>query len=317
MNNKKYIAVAIGAICVVIAAFSGAFLLAVMMPIDVDVSSELIAEKNLQEARYDIHTENLKRNTSTVSQSDVESRAEVNKKKDGPQDEVATDGPSFDAEGIFEATQKVRIDGNGNVILDHDTMLALNEALGQQGLEMDTLSLAQLKDLIQVAMPGKAGSQVALIVGNYYEYLKAKEEYEKLNQDNYLSQDYDARKSGIKALRESYLGADVSEKLFSQSDVENEFMRDNFELASDKEMTTEERQEKKEAIQKKYIDGVVEANGWKDRYSHFLSDKQQVIVSEKDDAASDDQKERVMDLWKSYFSEEEREKMESLQIPVL
>ncbi|WP_439133277.1 lipase secretion chaperone [Pseudomaricurvus sp.] len=317
MNNKKIIAIVLASVGVVVAAFAGAILLAEMQPVAVKPTPVLASDREPSEVRYNIYKDDTKNNMSTASQTEVDSGVRSGAQSNDTQDQVTSENPIFDAEGIFEATQKVRVDENGNVILDHDAMLALNEALGQQGLDMDTLSLAQLKDLIQVAMPGKAGSQVALVVGNYYEYLKAKDEYEKLNQDNHLVQDYDARKESIDALRESYLGSDVAEKLFSQSDAESEFMRDNFELASNKDLTSEERQKQKAEIAAKYVNNVVAANGWDGRYKKFVSDKEKLVEGAGEGGLSDVQKEKVMKLWESYFSEEEREKMESLQVPVL
>ncbi|MBU3069116.1 lipase chaperone [Aestuariicella sp. G3-2] len=317
MKNKKTIAVVLGCVAVVAAAFAGAVLLAEMQTVTVDASSVVVADPKAREVRYQIVNQNTGKNISTSSQSGDDADAGTHAGSEVLSGQSASGLAMFDAEGIFEATQKVRVDDSGNVILDHEAMLALNEALGQQGLELDTLSLAQLKDLIQVAMPGKAGSQVALVVGNYYEYLKAKEEFENLHQDNHLNQDYEQRQASIQALRESYLGAEVSEKLFAQSDAESEFMRASFELASNKELTAEERQTKKATIQNRYVNSVVEANGWQDRYKQFVAEKNKLLEESGGDNLSEDQKEKVITLWSSYFSEGEREKMEALQVPVL
>lgn len=317
MKNNKTIAVVFGCMGVIAAAFVGAVLLAEMQPVPLGKPSVAMADREMAEVRYQIRKENAEGNISKTTQSGVELNDGTNVDAEEVSDQSETGLAMFDAEGIFEATQKVRVDESGNVILDHEAMLALNEALGQQGLDLDTLSLAQLKDLIQVAMPGKAGSQVALVVGNYYEYLKAKQEFESLNQDNHLNQDYEQRKASIQALRESYLGAEVSDKLFAQSDAESEFMRANFELASNKELTGKERQKQKAEIQTKYVSSVIEANGWDDRYEKFITDKNKLMAGSEGGTLSEGQKDKVLNLWSTYFSEDEREKMEALQVPVL
>ncbi|GAB1267679.1 hypothetical protein NBRC116493_09320 [Aurantivibrio infirmus] len=134
----------------------------------------------------------------------------------------------FDVVFIYESLQDVRLDENKNVVIDHDTLTALNEALDENVLALDQRGLDKLQELIKIGLPGKPGEQTARIVGDYFNYLNAKKEFNKIYPANKDSpnklQDYRAQYQELLALRNLYLGEDVAQRLFEQEDIDAEYM---------------------------------------------------------------------------------------------
>jgi hypothetical protein len=87
------------------------------------------------------------------------------------------DSLPFTEESIYNALQAVKFDENGNIILDHDALISLDEALERIHNKLDSETLSILQDIIRQALPGLSGEQTAKIVGDYYVFLEAKEEY--------------------------------------------------------------------------------------------------------------------------------------------
>lgn len=304
----------------IVIAFSAAVFLAEIAPVDslpVDEVSLSQAQPNTETdyAHEPYGREKERHKMSKVSRAErdesVGRRAELGSDDITP---LSKNAPVFDAEAIFEATQKVRVDDQGAVVIDHDAMVVLQQVLGQRELQLDELALAELKDLIQYALPDPAGAQVAVIAGNYYAFLQAKREYEELNKSHdensgyELHDNYDAQHYALQVLREAYLGPEVAEKLFAQADAENKYMRDNFVLAENKNLTQKERQQQAEALKTEHLQRLLKINGWQSRYQQFSQEKQSLLESSAEESA-------VTELWRAHFTDAEREKMAALQIP--
>lgn len=314
MTIKKTFYAAGAAVAMVTAAFAAAVLLARLEPVDVGsiTSAERYAGTGAAAPTPDELSAKI---TSPLQRQHTHDHLQAPPPDQQSPSPPPGSAPSFNADAIFAATQKVRLDEYGSVVLDHDTMTLLQRTLGQQDLVMDELALAELKDLVEYAMPGPAGTQVALIVGNYYEFLRAKEGYETRADETGQAESYEDRQRQIQLLRETYLGADVADRLFAQSDAENAWMRANIELAAQKNLTEEERHQQLQEIRKQYVDSVLSANGWTQRYQQFVQQKEALIAVDGDD--SETRERAITELWHTHFSAEEREKMMALQIPAM
>jgi lipase chaperone protein len=152
--------------------------------------------------------------------------------------------PQFDADYIYNALKSVKLDENGDVITDHQALLALNETLAYSGLQLDRESLAELQEIIKLGLPGEAGEQTAEVVGNYYQYLDAEREFNTLYNAEVSSTDPKAQYEELLALRELYLGKDIADSLFEISNANARYMFESFRIKADSSLTDEEKRER-------------------------------------------------------------------------
>ena len=164
----------------------------------------------------------------------------------------------FTPQSVHDALQAVKVDQNGDLILDHDALLSLDEALERIYNKLDADRLKQLRDLIEEALPGKVGTQTAKLVEDYNAFLKAKEEFSQVyegspppyDQQSVASINNDeAIYSELKALRQVYLGNEAATKLFGVSDATAQFMFDSMKLELDKTMNAEQKNQRRLELQ--------------------------------------------------------------------
>lgn len=172
-------------------------------------------------------------------------------------EEEETETP-FTPQSVYDALQAVKLDENGNVVLDHDALVSLDEALERIYNQLDDQSANALRELIESALPGKAGQQTAELVDNYRQFLRAKEEFsqmyenttgqyretsiESLNSDQRLY-------SELQALREVYLGNQAATALFEVSDANAHYMFESMKLGLDDTLSVEDRLAKQKELE--------------------------------------------------------------------
>ena len=172
----------------------------------------------------------------------------------------STDVLPFTPQSVHDALYAVKLDENGDIILDHDALISLDETLERIYNRLDGESLAILRDLITDALPGKAGEQTAKLVEDYQQFLQAKEAFSQANeQPAYSSGEQTVAAiesdkllySELQQLREVHLGSDVAKSLFSISDANAEFMFESLKLEADQSLTADQRAAKYQEIQER------------------------------------------------------------------
>ena len=221
----------------------------------------------------------------------------------------------FSPESVFNALQAVKLDPDGNVILDHDAKLSLDEALERIYSIMDTQSIAALKQLIESALPGSTGEQVAQLVDDYLNYLIAKDEFSELYESaspppekatlNSIEKDQTLY-SELQALRNVHLGTDTAEALFRVEDASAKMMFDSMKLAQNTSLSAQERALAQEQIQARLIEESLNIDNWNSRYQAYL-DAREVIESSA--LSSDEIAQQITQLTSQHFTAEERQKM--------
>ncbi len=156
----------------------------------------------------------------------------------------------FTEKSVHDALQAVKLDENGDVILDHDALVSLDEALERIYNRLDGESLRELENLIESSLPGKAGKQTAKLVSDYQGFLEAKERFSQIhegsgydanNQQTLVTIERDIELySELQDLRELHLGAETAQQLFQQSDANAEFMFDSIKLGMQTDLTPEQ-----------------------------------------------------------------------------
>jgi hypothetical protein len=216
----------------------------------------------------------------------------------------------YTAESIYAALQQVNLDTQGNLVVDHAALLALRRTMGHRGLILDTLELAELQSLIEVGLPGEAGQQVAYIAGKYYNYLQAKNEYLELHRDAGTAKDFNTAQEQLQRLRHIHLGETLTRQLFSRSDAENTYFYERFKIASDRQLSPAEQQQKIAAASQRYRIGMASSLGLQDKYQSYLQQQQLLQKSQ----AIDNQEQQLQQLWQDTFSQQEQAALRAVNI---
>ena len=212
------------------------------------------------------------------------------------------------------ALQAVKVDANGDVVLDHATLIALDEALERIHAKLSPSDLQALKHLIMDALPGKVGEQVALLVENYTEFLGAKEIFsstqEALVEPSLETQenidDNEQLYNELKTLRELHLGENTANSLFSVTDASAAYMFDAMKLSLDTTLSEQEIAAAQQELQDKQIRDALSIDDWDARYDRFLDEWSTVKRSSLSEAA---QQQEFKALLAAHFTALEREKM--------
>lgn len=217
------------------------------------------------------------------------------------QDPAPSDSSApFDVTVIYEALQLVRVDENGDVVLDDTALKALDETLNYSDLALSAAELEELQELIRIGLPGKAGEQTARVVGDYYRFLDAKEEFEAV----YEVQDdrhYDSEYEELVSLRELYLGREVAQQLFAEQDKDARYMLAAMQLEADDSLTPEERSRQQRELAAQRDQGKDNA-GWDRRYAAFEQQRQYIVVA---GLSESEQAQQIEQLLGEHFSGEE------------
>ena len=234
----------------------------------------------------------------------------------------------FTAESVYNALQAVKVDEQGNIILDNDAMIALDEALERIYNQLSPQALAALQQLIRDALPGITGEQTAELVADYAEYLKAKEAFSAMHEgdnDDAFSNDgsdnthTDSAQAEIakinddaalyeelQALRTVHLGDEAATELFRVSDAAANYMFESMKLTMQTDVPREQLVQEQQRLYDQQISQALNIEDWDSRYALFKSNKDSIVNSSLSQSEKDRQ---VMQLIQQQFNAEEIEKM--------
>lgn len=242
---------------------------------------------------------------------------------DSSQIEIATDSGTllpFTAESVYNALQAVKLDADGNIILDHDALISLDETLERIHNRLDSESLSILQDLIKKALPGKAGEQTAQIVGDYYNFLEAKEEFSQLdealtdtNREETLesAENDEALYAELQSLREVHMGNEATNTLFRISDANAKYMFDSMKLERDSSLTPAEKENRRKEFEAQHLEQSINIFDWPARYRAFMNTKQDIVAASIDD---DEKRKQLRELLRQHFDSEEIKRIEYLRL---
>lgn len=299
-NNKTYIAL----VLVVVGVIAAVFLLRTS---PTDSSVEAMTHSNQMNKMKD-------KNTTIGNEWQWSKKDAI----DHSSETIA--GLPFTSDSVYRALQAVKLDENGNVILDHDALLSLDEALERIHNKLDSESLSVLLELIKKALPGKAGEQTAELVGNYYNYLQAKQEFSQINEamadtNNELTEESIKANqelySELQDLREVHIGNEATKTLFRISDANAQYMFDSMKLEANNDLTAEEKQQRREEIKERHIGLSINIADWPERYKTFKKQRQQILDLE---LGAQQQSEELETLLQKSFSHEELLRIKHLEL---
>lgn len=214
----------------------------------------------------------------------------------------------FTEQSVYDALQNVRLNEQGNLIIDHETLLALNATLDDSRLQLDGQDLTDLTEIIKQSLPGSAGIEVADIVENYYEYLDAERTYNSIYANEFSSiesaniEEYQDYYQELITLREVYLGSETAENLFSTTDANANYMFDMLKITQSTDLSEEEKKLMSDELNNSLATQTIDIDNWDLRYNAFLSAKEYIINAEIDEQQKRNQ---VVELMHQHFNNEE------------
>ncbi|MGK0248431.1 MAG: lipase chaperone LimK [Oleispira sp.] len=231
---------------------------------------------------------------------------------------------AFTEASVYRALKSVRLDNQNNVIVDHEALIALNAALDDSRLQLDEQALGELQMIIKQGLPGTAGDDVAKIVTDYYNYLKASKEFNAIyeadssNPDfphseaiEISTEEYKENYRELMSLRELYLGSETASKLFSTSDANANYMFDMLKIEQDTDLSDQEKKIRRKEIMETHAEQTVDVRNWNKRHSDFLTAKQTILNA----SISEQQKQaQLTELMHQRFNLEELAKIRHLQL---
>lgn len=226
---------------------------------------------------------------------------------------------TFSEKSVYSALQRVRLDNQDNVIIDHEALIALNATLDDSRLQLNEQALAELQIIIRQGLPGNAGDDVAKIVADYYSYLEASKEFNAIYETDSANpqaienttEEHEANYRELISLRELYLGSDTSSKLFSTSDANASYMFDMLKIEKSTDLSDEEKQQKVAEITARHAEQTINISNWNQRHGVFLAAKQNILAA----AISAQQKQtQLTELMHQHFNPEELAHVRHLQL---
>lgn len=197
-------------------------------------------------------------NTTTIQQHWQWNEPVTTEASDGDTVEESVAEALFTPQSVHDALYAVKLDENGNLILDNDALVSLDEALESIYHKLDQESLLELTQLIESALPGPTGVETAQLVRDYHGFLVAQDSFNQMHSSapgaqgiqSTASIEYDQNLyKQLKGLRSLHLGEETSYKLFHTSDVNSEFMFESIKLSLDDSLTQSERTAQMELLE--------------------------------------------------------------------
>lgn len=267
------------------------------------------AISEIPKANSPIASTNLLNNTDSINFESLPNKHNTNKAKSLQ---------TVSEEAVYKALHRIKLDNN-NVIIDHETLIALNEILDDNRLKLDNQAIEELQILVKKGLPGIAGEQVAEILKDYYQYLEAAQKFNtayEVNSDPSLgfektTEEHETNYRVLMSLRELYLDADVVSNLFSTYDANANYMFDILKVEQNDNLSDEEKQQMRNEIRQRHTKHSINVDNWNDRHLDFLAAKQNILSS----SISDKEKQaQLTELMHQHFSQEELDYVKHFQL---
>lgn len=249
-------------------------------------------------------------------------------KSDTPQNTSAISEAS-----VYEALQAVRVGEQGDLILDHEALVALNDVFQSQELKLSENDLAVVNEYIKNGLPGTLGEQTAQLVDDYYQLMQAEKEFNAIYEPTMSAENAAERYEELSALRQLYMGHEAASGLFSTSDANAQYMFSAMtkELESDQTMEATGESGAAEtalkgaapesdpatglvdtqSLQAQHQEQTLSIDNWQYRHEQYLQQKAVVVSA----AISEEEKKlQLKELLEQHFDASERSKIRHLDL---
>lgn len=203
---------------------------------------------------------------------------------------------------IQQEIGNIRLTEDGNIIIDDIALKALRRAFPPYRLNLTPEMLDEIEEIMKKGLPGVAGIEAADIIRKFYEYAQAKKEMASVYRDINLSQgSREEAEAQEESLRTLYLGEELAAQLFEKEDKETSYMHSTFEIATNNDMTAEQKEEAKRKLSIEYLSSLID--NWETRFHAY----QVTLNSIKQDSSLSEAeiKDAIINLQKDSFTIEE------------
>ena len=162
----------------------------------------------------------------------------------------------YDVVKIYNVLQTMQLDDYGLVIPNQIAKEALDKGYDDIRSNLNAKTMAEIKELIQIGLPGEAGEEAARVLEQYYEFRLAEEEFNRQVQLEDQVPVID-RYEELVQLRRDFLGDEIADQLFAVEDTQARHMMAAFEIHQNEELSDEEKQIQQAALQQKLNDRLL------------------------------------------------------------
>jgi Proteobacterial lipase chaperone protein len=149
---------------------------------------------------------------------------------------------TFDYEASEQVLLKLKLDQNGQLVLDERAAEILESAVTKlpNGLQSDELRRVEV--LVAKGLPGRAGSQLAGIVTDFYRYQQATTYAFVAKGSSTTIEEQEERFYQTVVLQEKFFGKPVAKKLFGRKNALNRYLYARRYITSDSSLSPEKKQ---------------------------------------------------------------------------
>lgn len=218
---------------------------------------------------------------------------------------------TLDYPWIYEEIGKIRLTGDGDILVDDIALKALRKALSRDKDKFTPELMNEIQNILKTGLPGAAGEQAAELVSNFHEFLLAKRELSEAYSDIHISAGLAQKglEEEEKSLRNIYLGEALAEQLFKKEDQQSGYMYKVFKIAASKELTKEEKIKNRAELNK--IHFTPDIHNWDVRYDNYREKLDTILSSGIVDKEKDAE---INILQTEHFTKEELSKINDTQI---
>ncbi len=220
-----------------------------------------------------------------------------------------TAAPALDYASIEEQLLKIKVDENGEVILDRDANNRITAGFYKVPLPLSPELLATLQHTITQSLPSPLGGQVADIIAGYHDYLVAiKNESDLFGEPSNLG-DHKRRLEQKMELQTLILGESNASKLFAQENADQMYMLEGMEVATNPDLSPEQRTQLLAELEQQRQQMKPAISNWDSRYEQFERNREAI-----EDAAlsKGDKTRQIRSLYRQSFDMAERAQIEEM-----
>lgn len=223
-------------------------------------------------------------------------------------------------EAILSYVAEVRLDADGNVVLDDRTLRYLRSSLNQITTDLTAADKAYLHRVLSQGIGGAEGEKAADIVISFYDYLAVKKSLltDAMAINNLLANPIELNNinSRIEALQYSFFDADVVEQLFYKQNMDTRFSYELHALQQDPSMSNTEKRAALDDLKQKYHQSEPPISQWAYKKRLFEEEKaillQQASMEQSEDITNELQAALVR-----HFSERELLVMQDYSVDLI
>ncbi|MCK7598594.1 hypothetical protein M0G74_15045 [Microbulbifer sp. CAU 1566] len=158
----------------------------------------------------------------------------------------------FDTLPVYDALLALNFSADDSLLLDRNTLAALQAMEAALGPDADADAVAQLRQLLEEALPAGIALQLMELTSQYSAYRRAELDVRAALSPHTADpmQGYDQ----LVALRRTYLGEEAAGKLFAEEEAQLPYMTSAFAVARDENLTQEARRARLSELQAAFND---------------------------------------------------------------